>query len=135
MTPELKTLELWISGLRLNPLFFLISRLNIAWKTHLKIFRLIIRRDIWIFHSKVFSSDIINDDVSKLKNKNSFGPNNISTNLMPSIIGPICQYVVKNGYIPTILKTAKSFQSLRLENLINLQITDQLVYFHSFQNF
>ena len=82
--------------------------------------------------------DIINDDVSKLKNKNSSGPNNISTNLMPimpSIIGPICQYVVKNGYIPTILKTAKSFQSLRLENLINLQITDQLVYFHSFQNF
>ena len=32
--PELKTLEWWISGLRLNPLFFLISRLNIAWKTH-----------------------------------------------------------------------------------------------------
>jgi len=27
---ELKTLEWWISGLRLNPLFFLISRLNIA---------------------------------------------------------------------------------------------------------
>ena len=34
MTPELKTLEWWISGLRLNPLFFLISRLNIAWQTH-----------------------------------------------------------------------------------------------------
>ena len=33
-SPELKTLEWWISGLRLNPLFFLISRLNIAWKTH-----------------------------------------------------------------------------------------------------
>ena len=32
--PELKTLEWWISGLRLNPLFFLMSRLNIAWKTH-----------------------------------------------------------------------------------------------------
>ena len=31
---ELKTLEWWISGLRLNSLFFLISRLNIAWKTH-----------------------------------------------------------------------------------------------------
>ena len=31
---ELKTLEWWISGLRFNPLFFLISRLNIAWKTH-----------------------------------------------------------------------------------------------------
>ena len=31
---ELKTLEWWISGLRLNPLFFLISRLNIAWKPH-----------------------------------------------------------------------------------------------------
>ena len=27
---ELKTLECWISGLVLNPLFFLISRLNIA---------------------------------------------------------------------------------------------------------
>ena len=27
---ELKTLEWWISGLMLNPLFFLISRLNIA---------------------------------------------------------------------------------------------------------
>ena len=27
---ELKTLEWWISGLRLNPLFFLICRLNIA---------------------------------------------------------------------------------------------------------
>ena len=32
--PEQKTLEWWISGLRLNPLFFLISRLNIDWKTH-----------------------------------------------------------------------------------------------------
>ena len=31
---ELKTLEWWISGLGLNPHFFLISRLNIAWKTH-----------------------------------------------------------------------------------------------------
>ena len=30
LDPELKTLEWWISGLRLNPLFFLISRLNIA---------------------------------------------------------------------------------------------------------
>ena len=27
---ELKTLESWISGLMLDPLFFLISRLNIA---------------------------------------------------------------------------------------------------------
>ena len=33
ISTELKTLEWWISGLRLNPLFFLISRLNIAWKT------------------------------------------------------------------------------------------------------
>ena len=33
-SPELKTLEWWISGLRLNQHFFLISRLNIAWKTH-----------------------------------------------------------------------------------------------------
>ena len=30
LLPELKTLEWWISGLMLNPLFFLISRLNIA---------------------------------------------------------------------------------------------------------
>ena len=45
-SPELKTLEWWISGLRLNPLFFLISRLNIAWKTHDFNLRLIIRRDI-----------------------------------------------------------------------------------------
>ena len=30
MRTELKTLEWWISGLMLNPLFFLISRLNIA---------------------------------------------------------------------------------------------------------
>ena len=29
--PELKTLEWWISGLMLNPLFFLISRLNMAY--------------------------------------------------------------------------------------------------------
>ena len=28
--PELGTLEWWISGLMLNPLFFLISRINIA---------------------------------------------------------------------------------------------------------
>ena len=33
-TPELKTLELWISGLMLNPLFFLISRSNIAYNPH-----------------------------------------------------------------------------------------------------
>ena len=34
MCPELKTLEWWISGLMLNPLFFLISRLNIAYTPH-----------------------------------------------------------------------------------------------------
>ena len=34
ISTELKTLEWWISGLRLNSLYFLISRLNIAWKTH-----------------------------------------------------------------------------------------------------
>ena len=32
--PELKTLEWWISGLRLKPLFFLISSLNIACSPH-----------------------------------------------------------------------------------------------------
>ena len=31
---ELGTLEYWISGLMLNPLFFLISRLNIACSPH-----------------------------------------------------------------------------------------------------
>ena len=31
---ELKTLEWWISGLMLNPNFFLISRLNIACSPH-----------------------------------------------------------------------------------------------------
>ena len=34
ISTELKTLEWWISGLRLNPLFFLISRLNIACLPH-----------------------------------------------------------------------------------------------------
>ena len=34
MWPELKTLEWWISGLMLNPLFFLISELNIAYTPH-----------------------------------------------------------------------------------------------------
>ena len=33
-TSELKTLEWWISGLRLKPLFFLISSLNIACSPH-----------------------------------------------------------------------------------------------------
>ena len=58
--------------------------------------------------------DIINDALSKLKNENNSGPDNISTNLlksiMPSIIGPVCHLFnmsFKNGYIPTILKTAK----------------------------
>ena len=32
--PELGTLEWWISGLMLDPLFFLISRLNIACSPH-----------------------------------------------------------------------------------------------------
>jgi len=31
---ELGTFELWISGLMLNPLFFLISRLNMACSSH-----------------------------------------------------------------------------------------------------
>ena len=58
--------------------------------------------------------DIINDALSKLKTKNSSGPDIISTNLlkliMPSIMGPICYLFnmsFKNGYIPTFLKTAK----------------------------
>ena len=46
-----------------------------------------------------------------------------------NIMGPICHVFnmsYKTGYIPTIL--AKTV-------LINSQITDQLVYFHLFQNF
>ena len=53
------------------------------------------------------SPDIINDAVSKLKNKNISGPYNISTNLfksiMPSIMDPICHLLnlsFKHGYIP-----------------------------------
>ena len=34
LKPELKTLEWWISGLMLNPLFFLIFRLNITYNPH-----------------------------------------------------------------------------------------------------
>ena len=58
--------------------------------------------------------DIINDAISKLKNKNSSGPDNISTNLfksiMPSIMGPIphlFNLLFKAGIIPTFLKIAK----------------------------
>ena len=56
MQPELKTLEWWISGLMLNPLFFLISRINIACSSLILISRLIIRSGLRISHSKVFSS-------------------------------------------------------------------------------
>ena len=49
-----------------------------------------------------------------LKNKNSFGPDKISTNFLKSIIpiimGPICHLFdlsFKTGFIPTTLKTAK----------------------------
>ena len=58
--------------------------------------------------------DIINEALSKLKNKNSSGPDKISTNLLkyiaPSIMRPICHLFdlsFKTGYIPTNLKTAK----------------------------
>ena len=58
--------------------------------------------------------DIINEALSKLKNKNSSGPDKISTNLLkyiaPSIMSPICHLFdlsFKTGYIPTNLKTAK----------------------------
>ena len=57
---ELKTLEWWISGLMLNPLFFLISRLNIACSPFILISRLIIRPRLRISHSKVFSSELLN---------------------------------------------------------------------------
>ena len=51
----MKTLEWWISRLMLNPLFFLISRLNIACSPHV-ISRLINRSGLRILHSKVFNS-------------------------------------------------------------------------------
>ena len=57
---ELKTLEWWKSGLMLNPLFFLISRLNIACSPFILISRLIIRPGLRISHSKVFSSELLN---------------------------------------------------------------------------
>ena len=54
--------------------------------------------------------DIINVAVSKFKNRNSSGPDNISTNLfksiMPSIMDPICHLLnlsFKTGYIPHTL--------------------------------
>ena len=47
---ELGTLEWWISGLMLNPLFFLISRLNIACFPH--------EFNLLISYSKVFSSEL-----------------------------------------------------------------------------
>ena len=57
---------------------------------------------------------IINKALNKLKNKNSSGPDKISTNLlksiMPVIMNPICYLFdlsFKSGYIPTLLKTAK----------------------------
>ena len=63
---------------------------------------------------ETLTPDIINDALSKLKNKNSSGPDNISTNLlkstMPSIMDANCHLFnlsFRTGYIPTILKTAK----------------------------
>ena len=73
--------------------------------------------------------DIINDAISKIKNKNSSGSDNISTNLiksiMPSIMGPICHLfnlLFKAGIIPTILKIAKivpAFKSGESEKFTN----------------
>jgi len=57
LTSELGTFEWWISGLRLDPLFFLISRLNNACSILLLLIsRLINRSGLRIPHSKVFSS-------------------------------------------------------------------------------
>ena len=55
---ELGTFEWWISGLRLDPLFFLISRLNNAVLLLLLISRLINRSGLRISHSEVFSSEL-----------------------------------------------------------------------------
>ena len=58
--------------------------------------------------------EIITDAIGKLKNTNSTGPDNLSTNvlkyILPAIIKPLCHLFdlsFKTGYIPTILKTAK----------------------------
>ena len=58
-SPELKTLEWWISGLMLNPLFFLISRLNIACSPLIFNLQIIIGSGLKISHSKVFSSEVL----------------------------------------------------------------------------
>ena len=55
--PELGTFEWWISGLRLDPLFFLVSRLNNA--CSLLVIDLQNRSGLRISHSEVFSSDLI----------------------------------------------------------------------------
>jgi len=55
VSPELGTLEYWISGLMLDPLFFLISRLNIASSPHEFNLQIINRSGLRISHSKVFS--------------------------------------------------------------------------------
>ena len=69
--------------------------------------------------------DIINDALSKLKNENSSGPDNISTNLLKSIM-PIVSWVfisaiylicrLKLVIFQPSLKLVKSFQSSRLES-------------------
>ena len=52
-TNRAENLEWWISGLMLNPLFLLISRLNIACSPLIFNHRLIIRSGLRISHSKV----------------------------------------------------------------------------------
>ena len=54
-----KSFEWWISGLMLDPLFFLISRLNIAFLLFILISRLIIRLRLRISYSKVSSSVLL----------------------------------------------------------------------------
>ena len=54
---ELKTLEWWISGLMLNPNFFLISRLNMACSPHEFNSRKVNRSGLRISHSKVFRAE------------------------------------------------------------------------------
>ena len=62
-----------------------------------------------------------------LKNKNSFGPDKISTNFLKSIIpiimGPICHLFdlsFKTGFIPTTLKTAKTVPRLRKRIILQI---------------
>ena len=57
LKPELGTFEWWISGLMLDPIFFLFSKLNNACSSLVVNLQINNRSELRIFHSKVFSSE------------------------------------------------------------------------------